>query len=156
MPLQNNRKLRKLQEQLQCTDSASQCSWKLKRRRNLIVMICYTLSEWLYYSDLNVRQFSQQTGRRTGVSDWRDWTVDRTSFFCVRGTSFHIHFPLLSFFLCFIILFQSCCSHAQVFGKTLMHEFSIFYSPTEWNLLRLSLGTNTLLWCNACYKITKL
>ena len=35
-------------------------------------------------------------------------------------------------FFCFIALFRSCCSHAQVFWKTLMHEF-ISYSHTKWN-----------------------
>ena len=74
---------------------------------------------------------------------------DRTSFFRVRCTSFHIHSTLLTFFLCFIVLFQSCCSHAQVFGKTLLHEFPILNSHTEWNLL--SSGTNTLLWWRACF-----
>ena len=29
------------------------------------------------------------------------------------------------------VLFHSCCSHAQVFGKTLVHEFLISYSRTE-------------------------
>ena len=93
------------------------------------------------------------TSRQTVVSDWRAWTrqSDRTGLFRVRCTSFHIHFPLLTFFLCFIVLFQSCCSHAQVFGKTLVHEFPIFYNHTEWNLL--SSGTNTLLWWRACFKI---
>ena len=75
-------------------------------------------------------------------SDW-------TGLFGVRGTSFHIC-SLLKFFLCFIVLFQSCCSHARVFGKTLVHEFLIFYSHTEWNFL--SLGTITLFWWRACYK----
>ena len=49
-------------------------------------------------------------------------------------TSFHMHSPvspLLTFFLCFSVLFQSCCSHVQVFGKILVHEFPIFYSHTE-------------------------
>ena len=32
------------------------------------------------------------------------------------------------------VLFRSCCSHAQVFGKTLVHKFSMSYSHTEWNL----------------------
>ena len=87
------------------------------------------------------------------MSDGRDdstkW-LDGTSFFRVHCASFHNHSPLLIFFLCCIVLFQSCCSHAQVFGKTLLHEFSIFYSHTEWNLL--SSGTNTLLWWRACFK----
>ena len=34
--------------------------------------------------------------------------------------------------------------HATRVGKTLVHEFPIFYSHTEWNFL--SSGTNTLLW----------
>ena len=38
-------------------------------------------------------------------------------------------------FLCFYILFHSCCSYAQVSGKTLAHEFPISYSYTEWFLL---------------------
>ena len=59
------------------------------------------------------------------------------------NTSFHIH-SLLTLYLCFIVLYDTCCSHAQVFGKTLVHEFLIFYSHTEWNFL--SSGTNALLW----------
>ena len=88
---------------------------------------------------------------------WRTWLdstewLDRTPFFLVSCTSFYIHSLLLTFFLCFIVLFKSCCSHAQVFGKTLGNEFPIYYSHTEWNLL--SRGTNTLLWWRACYQIT--
>ena len=91
---------------------------------------------------------------QTDCREWLTWldetkSPDRTHFFRVRCTSFHIHSPLLTFFLCFIVLFQSCCSHAQVFGKTLVHEFPILYSHTEWNLL--SSGTNTLLWWRACW-----
>ena len=52
-------------------------------------------------------------------------------FFRARFASFHTHASLLVFFVCFFILFHSCCSHARVFGKTLVHEFpviiSIFY-----------------------------
>ena len=65
----------------------------------------------------------------------QDKVTGQDFFFRVRCTSFHIHSPLRTFFLCFIVLFQSCCSHAQVFGKTLLHDFLIFYSHTEWNLL---------------------
>ena len=32
---------------------------------------------------------------------------------------------------CPIVLFHSCCSHAWVFGKTLVHEFPVSYSHTE-------------------------
>ena len=42
---------------------------------------------------------------------------------------------LITSFFCFFILFHSCCSHAQVFGKLLVHEFPISYSHTEWYLL---------------------
>ena len=34
-------------------------------------------------------------------------------------------------FLCFFVLFQSYCSHAQVFWITLVHEFHIFYNRPE-------------------------
>ena len=34
----------------------------------------------------------------------------------------------------FFVLFRSCCSHARVFGKTLVHEFPVSYSHTEWYL----------------------
>ena len=37
----------------------------------------------------------------------------------------------LAFFYVFV-LFYSCCSHVKVFGRTLVHEFHIFYSHTEW------------------------
>ena len=85
---------------------------------------------------------------------WLDSTewLDRTSFSRVSCTSFHFHSPLLTFFLCFIVLFQSCCFHAHMFRKTLVHEFPIFYSYTEWNLL--SSGINTLVWWRACYQKT--
>ena len=46
---------------------------------------------------------------------------------------------LLTFFVCFCILFNSCCSHARVFGKTLVHQFLISYSHTECFFLLLFL-----------------
>ena len=39
--------------------------------------------------------------------------------------------------LSLIVLFQSSCSHAQVFGRTLVYEFLFSYSHTEYNLLFL-------------------
>ena len=51
-----------------------------------------------------------------------------------RFTSFHTHNSLLTFFVCFFILFHSCCSHARLFGKKNLHEFPISYSQTEWYL----------------------
>ena len=41
---------------------------------------------------------------------------------------------LLTIFICFFVLFRSCCSHARVFEKTLVHEFPMSYSHTEWYL----------------------
>ena len=41
---------------------------------------------------------------------------------------------LLTFFVCFFILFHSCCSHARVFGKTLVHELPISYSHAFWKM----------------------
>ena len=45
---------------------------------------------------------------------------------------FHTHASLLSVFVCLIVLFHSCWSHTWVFGKTLVHEFPVSYSHTEW------------------------
>ena len=50
-----------------------------------------------------------------------------SDFFHAIFTSFHTHASLLTFFVCFFILFHSCCSSAHVFGKTLLHEFHISY-----------------------------
>ena len=55
-------------------------------------------------------------------------------FFRARFASFRTHASLLSFFVYFFLLFRSCCSHARVFGKTLVHEFIMSYSHTEWYL----------------------
>ena len=51
------------------------------------------------------------------------------------GTSFHIHASVLTFFLCFLVLFHFYCSNARVFEKTLVREFYISYGHTEWNVL---------------------
>ena len=48
---------------------------------------------------------------------------------------FSILTPLLSVFVCLIVLFHSCCSHAWVVGKTLKLEFPLSYSHTEWYFL---------------------
>ena len=52
--------------------------------------------------------------------------------FCARFTSFHTHASLLTFFVCLFVLFHTCCFHARVFGKTLLDEFPISNSHTEW------------------------
>ena len=51
----------------------------------------------------------------------------------LEGTFFFALFGLSSFSLG-IILFHSCCCHAQVFGKTLLQKFHFFYCQTEWYL----------------------
>ena len=85
----------------------------------------------------------QETTWQTVASDWLDkiksswlWTIRSTGLFRAHCTSFPIHSFLLTFFPFIFLLFQSCWSHAQVFGRTLVHEFHIFYSHTEWNFLR--------------------
>ena len=55
----------------------------------------------------------------------------RVFIFYARFTSFHTHASLPTFKICFFILFHSCCSHAWVFAKPLVHEFPISYSHTE-------------------------
>ena len=60
--------------------------------------------------------------------------VGTSFFFRSRFTSFRTHSSLLMFFVCFFILCRSCCSHARVFGKTLVYEFPISYSHSEWYL----------------------
>ena len=47
---------------------------------------------------------------------------------------FRTHASLLTLFACFFILFHPCCSHPRVFEKTLVHEFPMSYSHTEWSL----------------------
>ena len=44
-------------------------------------------------------------------------------FYCTHFTTFHSHTSLLTFSLCFFVLFRFCYSHGWVFGKTFMHEF---------------------------------
>ena len=45
------------------------------------------------------------------------WSI----FLCAFCASFHFHYCLLTFVLYVIVLlFHSCCSHAQVFGQTLV------------------------------------
>ena len=107
----------------------------------------------LHLAEESVMEFWSTSSWKTDCCEWQTWRLYKVTgqdfFFRVCGTSFHIYSPLLTFFLCFIVLFLSCCSNARVFGKTLVHEFPISYSHTDWNLL--SSGTNTLLWWRACY-----
>ena len=59
----------------------------------------------------------------------------RDIFYSARCASLNVFSSLLTSFLCLYVLFHSCCSHAQVFGKTLMHEFHISYCHAKWQLL---------------------
>ena len=43
-----------------------------------------------------------------------------------NNTSFDTLSSLLTFF-CIVVLFHSCCSHLEVFGRQLVHEFNISY-----------------------------
>ena len=58
-------------------------------------------------------------------------------FFCARFASFDTHASLRTFYVCFFILFCSCCSHTRVFGQTLFHEFPVSYGRTELYLFSL-------------------
>ena len=49
-----------------------------------------------------------------------------------RFASFYTHAILLTFFVCFLILFYSYCSHARVFARTFVHEFPNSNSHTHW------------------------
>ena len=85
-----------------------------------------------------------------GSNDLRRWSAQADVgpsaliFFRTRCT-FHFHSFLLAFFLRLFVLFQTCCSHAQVFGRTLLHEFHIFYCLSEWNL-HFSLSGIDMFW----------
>ena len=101
-----------------------------------------------FCGDVPIKKTVSKLGvrRLTGMRrhEWLTW-LDRTYFFCVHCTSFQVYSPLLTSFLCFIVLFQSCCSvftcasvwestHAWLVSST----FSIaIISHTEWNLFSL-------------------
>ena len=61
-------------------------------------------------------------------------------------TSFHISSSLLTFFLSLFILLYSCCSHAQIFGKTLVYELHISNNLTEWSFFSRGEIVLKLLW----------
>ena len=71
-----------------------------------------------------------------------DWVVIGRPTFLFRDSfaSFHTHATILTFFVCVSVLFHSCCSHARVVGKTLVHEFPISYSHTEWYYIFALIG----------------
>ena len=53
----------------------------------------------------------------------------------------------------FFVFFHSCCFHAQVFGRTLLHEFHLFYSHTKWNLCFFALLGQTLFWLEVAVEL---
>ena len=74
--------------------------------------------------------------------------LGRLNFFIVPDVLLSI-FTLFAFFICFFVLFHSCCSHGQVLWTTFMHEFHIFSSHAEWYFLSAIIvnisGTGVLL-----------
>ena len=65
------------------------------------------------------------------------WCDRRTSFIRARCTFFHTQILMPLFCVSSSVslsYFVPCCSHAQVFWKTLVHEFPMSYSHTEWSL----------------------
>ena len=63
-----------------------------------------------------------------------------------------IIFSLLFFILCFQVLFHSYSSHAQLLRKTLVHEFHISYSHTEWYLLSSLRENGNEIWKQSAVK----
>ena len=114
--------------------------------RSKIIIIYYTLtpqgSGWIIGIVDSLEISSTALGG--GVEPQRDISsklqLDCQDFFFL-STSFYLYSFLLAVFLCFLVLFQSYCSHAEVFGRALVHEFPIFYSHTEWSLLFCSTKT---------------
>ena len=93
----------------------------------------------------------------TGSSD-PGGTVDpnysigrRVFLFFLFVVLYGFHSFLLAFFLYFFVVFQFYCSHAEVFGKTLLHEFHIFYINTEWTYFLRILGIVIALVRECCY-----
>ena len=82
---------------------------------------------------------------------------------CRIGSSGNLSSVSMSYFillfLClisyFYVLFHSCCSHVQVFLKTLVHEFHISYrySHTEWNLLASLSANGDYIWKQSAVKL---
>ena len=77
-------------------------------------------------------------GPRYGLGRW--------DFIFLSCPLYFFPYSLLSsyFFICFFVLFNSCCSDARLFGKTIVHEVPISYSQTERYFLFLSLVQDKL------------
>ena len=55
--------------------------------------------------------------------------------FFLKTNLLYTHLSLLTLFFCFFVLFNSCSSHARVFGRTIVHEFLNTYGHTKSYLL---------------------
>ena len=83
--------------------------------------------QWMDY-----RCWLGNSSTASGISDpWGDGRLGRA---IVRKSGFFLPVYIFAFFS-FFVVFQLDCSHAQVFGSTLVHELHIFCSLTEWNLV---------------------
>ena len=81
------------------------------------------------------------------------YVVGTFFFFRIRFTSFHPHASLLTF--SFFVLFHFVCSHARMFGKTLVHELHISYSHTELYLFFSDSATTSALSEYIAYKYSE-
>ena len=77
----------------------------------------------------------------SGIGDpWWDGAPSRPelklgqTYFFMPSVLFSMFTHLLRSYWFFVILFVACCTLAQVFRRTFMHEFHISCSHTEWFL----------------------
>ena len=107
-----------------------------------------SISKRLYIKhNKNLQRPYLGTSRRTVVSDGRDWTrqSDWTGLICFMFAGLLSSIILL--FLLSSAVSLSYFNFAVPIRKclgTLVHEFPIFYSHTEWNLL----SSGTILFCS--------
>ena len=99
-----------------------------------------------YYCILIIVNSDSNSDRILIVSDYSE--VCRTSFFFCDALLFsiHTHAALLTYFVCFFVLFRSCCSHVRVFGKTFVHEttFPIAILNVTWLLPTVQLQLHNI------------
>ena len=87
---------------------------------NFIVLIPYLIN---YHTAFNNILFCLGSDRRSGLLFF--WPA-----LLLLHTYFHLPSSLHTLDVCFLVNFHSCCSHARVFEKTLLHEFLISYRNT--------------------------
>ena len=71
------------------------------------------------------------------------YSLGRRDLFFISCKLCFFPYSRLSCFFCFFVLFHSCCSHARLFGKTLVNEYHISYIHTEWYLFFLDSATTS-------------